>query len=149
MNTRPDLRVVDPETGELHETCPACKEREDVIVGLERDIRGWAARYAELKRDLDVDARDNAMWDDISALVGYWRRRCRHPKSQMTADRFWLIQPFYERHGDAMCRRAIDGAAFDPMTKQRKNGTTERFDGLDLIFRSAEKFESFCNRAPA
>lgn len=146
----PALRLVNADTGELHdpEECLKCAHLEDVIKGLERDIRGWAARYAELNRDLSKQAREHPMYQDVQMLFGYWKRACRHPKSQFTADRFWLMQPFFDRHGDALCRRAIDGAAFDCMTKQRRNGSWERFDSVELIFRDEGKFESFCNRAP-
>jgi len=142
--------LVHPETGELVEppACPDCKEKEDVIAGLQRDIRGWSARYAELCRDLNADARTHPEWDTVTRIVGKWRRACRHPKSQMTADRFWLILPFLERHGEDLIDRAIAGAAFDPMTKPRKNGSVQRFDSLELIFRSEGHFESMVNRAP-
>jgi hypothetical protein len=148
--TRPALKLVNPETGEIHDPgeCRECRHKDDVIAGLERDIRGWAARYAELRRDLVQEAKQHPMYDDVKAIFAYWKRACRHPRSQFSADRFWLIQPFFERHGEAMCRKAIDGAAFDPMTKRRKNGSIERFDSVELIFRDEGKFESFANRAP-
>jgi hypothetical protein len=148
--SRAPLRLVNADTGELHDPgeCRECKHKDDVIAGLERDIRGWAARYAELKRDLTTQARQHPMYEDVKALFAHWTRACRHPRSQFTADRFWLMQPFFERHGEAMCKRAIAGAAFDPMTKQRKNGSIQRFDDISLIFRSESHFESFVNRAP-
>jgi hypothetical protein len=43
---------------------------------------------------------------------------------------------------------AIDGAAFDPYTTKRKNGSTKRHDDFTLIFRNADKMEEFANRAP-
>ena len=47
------LKVVEfDDNGEVHAPdCPTCAKKNDEIAGLERDIRGWAVRYAELKRE--------------------------------------------------------------------------------------------------
>lgn len=147
--TRPELKLVDPDTGELVEhRCDECEAKDGQIRGLERDLRAWRMRYAELARDQEADARNDDLWDEAEVLFDYWRRRCRHPKSKFTVERFELLRPYLKRYGAELCRRAIDGASFDPYTTTRKNGTTKRHDGLGLVFRSAEHFEDFANRAP-
>jgi hypothetical protein len=68
-----------------------------------------------------------------------------------------LIEPFLTnaKYGQeveqrvALCRRAVAGAAFDPFVSRRRNGTEHRHDDWDLIFRSSDKFEQFCCKAPA
>jgi hypothetical protein len=78
----------------------------------------------------------------------YWQATCRHPRATWNAERFFLVEPFVKKHGVEMCKRAVDGAAFDPFVTTRRNGSTKRHDGFDLIFRSVDKFEEFANRAP-
>lgn len=140
------LIPLDTETGALE--CPYCKENEDNIAGLERDIRAWRTRYAELKRDKEEEAQNSPYWREAKEVFDYWREKCKHKGSKFAIDRYELILPFLKKDGVELCKRAIDGAAYDPMTQTRKNGTTERFDSLELIFRNRGKFESFCNRAP-
>lgn len=156
------LIVVNPETGEQAGTLAEHMQAlEDQIAGLQRDVRGWAARYADLKRDKGAEAQESPAWPAAKRVFDYWRQECRHPRSAFTLDRFEMIRPFLEKLGDqkkpqperlaeaeALCKRAIDGAAHDPFITTRKNGTQKRHDPIDLIFRNADKMEEFCNRAP-
>lgn len=120
----------------------------DQLAGAQTEINGWRTRYANLKRDKDREARRDERWPRAKEIFDYWRQKCNHPRSQFDADRFYLIAPFIDRYGVEMCKRAIDGAAYDPFTKRLKNGAVQRYDSIELIFRNADKFESFCNRAP-
>lgn len=143
------LHVIDADTGEVvKDGCPNCAVLEDHIAGLERDIRGWTVRYANLKRDKDAEARDHELWPKAYEVFKYWRERCRHPRCKFTPERFALLLPFLNDHGSEACQRAIDGAAFDPFVTRRKNGSLKRHDGFELVFRDAGKFEEFVNRAP-
>lgn len=127
-----------------------------IIAGLERDIRGWAVRYRQLAEDRNQLAREHPCWEAGEWLFNQWRRACKHPRARWTPDRFWLIEPFLvnDKWGKtlrarlAMCRLAIDGAAFDAFRRQRRNGTWEVFDEWERIFASAGKLESFCKKAP-
>lgn len=145
---RRHLAAVDPDTGEILDRCPGCAERDDQIRGLERDLNAWRLRYADLARDKERDAELSDHWEAANRLMAYWRERCNHPRSRMSVSRFELIEPFLRKDGEDLCRRAIDGAAYDPFVTTRKNGTQKRHDGWDLIFRDRAKFEEFCNRAP-
>jgi hypothetical protein len=129
---------------------------EDVVRGLQRDVRGWAYRYAELERDRATEAREHPHWPAGKWLFDHWRRVCRHPRAVWTPDRFWLVESYLSqpKYGEtlkarvALCRRAINGAAYDPWTVTRKNGTEKRFDEWERIFGGAGKLEEFVNRAP-
>lgn len=152
------LKVVEfDDNGEVHQDeCEACKRKNDEIAGLERDVRGWAVRFRELERDKDAEAKNHPLWHAAEVIFEEWRELCRHPRSPWTPDRFWVIVPFltnrkYGKTADervVLCRRAIAGAAYDPFVSTRRNGSTQRHDGWDLIFRSSDKFESFCCKAP-
>jgi hypothetical protein len=144
------LRVSDAETGEVFEDgCPQCAAYEDQVKGLERDLRTWRLRYADLMRDKEAEAKKDPLWADAARLFKEWKRLCRpKSKAQLTYDRFALIQPFLKRHGFDLCLLAIEGAAFDPFITTRKNGRPNPHNGIPLIFKDADKFESFVQRAP-
>ncbi len=142
------LRVVDQETGEVEDLDSHIQELHVQLDGAEHEIRSWRARYAALADQKTKEAKEHRLFPTAVAVFDYWREQCNHPRSAFSTERFWMLLPFLERHGEAMCKRAIDGAAFDPFITQRKNGTTKRHDRFGLIFGEADKFEDFCNRAP-
>lgn len=149
MSERPKhLRVVDAETGEIQHECPNCQALADEVAGLERENRAWRARYADLKREVETDITADPLYNDAKIVFDYWKAKCRHPRSRFDAQRFRAIRPLLAEHGLALCRKAVDGAAFDPFVSRRRNGTTHRHDAWELIFRDRGKFEDFCNRAP-
>lgn len=145
---QPHLHLIDVESGEVLDECPNCVELRKQLAGTEKDIRAWRTRYANLKADRDQSAREDPMWPEAIAVFRYWQERCGHPQSKWSTERFELILPYLRDYGPTLCKRAIDGAAFDPYITRRKNGSTKRHDGLELIFRSRDKFEESCNRAP-
>lgn len=142
------LHIVDADTGEKLDGCPACSRKDDEIAGLQRDIRGWAARYADLKRNKEAEAEANKLWPVAIEIFNYWREKCSHPGCKWDADRFYLIEPFLKKDGPELCKRAIDGAAFDPYVTTRRNGSKKRHDGWELIHRDRGKWEEFVNKAP-
>jgi len=147
-HVEPHLKIVDADTGEVLPNCPGCLEREAEIRALETEKRGWRVRYQNLARDKELDARRHGLWPAALELFEYWQEKCRHPRSEWDADCFYQALPFLERDGLDACKIAIDGASYDPKTRTRRNGSVERFDSWELIFRNRNKFESFCNRAP-
>lgn len=158
----PPLVVINPETGErVGVLTEHTQKLEDEVAGLQRDVRGWAARFADLKRDKDAEAAESPYWPVALRVFDHWRRVCKHSRAVFTLDRFELIRPWLEKLGDkkadperrvaeaeAMCMLAVDGIAHDPYITQRKNGTQKRHDGWHLIFDKAERFEERCNAAP-
>lgn len=156
------LHSLDLESGEIPadltvgEAVHEIQRQRDVIAGLERDIRGWAIRYADLDRDKEREAREDPLWPVARDLFDYWRETCGHPRPGWGRDRFELLRPFLKSkaYGEtledriAMCKRAIDGAAYDPYRTRRRNGTYKTHDGWDLIFRDRAHMEEFVNKAP-
>lgn len=156
------LIVVNPDTGErIGMLADHTQPLLDQVAGLQRDVRGWTQRHAELKRDKDAEAAKSPCWPAALRVFDHWRRECKHSRSVFTLDRFELIRPWLEKLGDkqadpetrlaeaeAMCKLAVDGIAFDPFITKRGNGTKKRHDGWHLIFETAEKFEERCNAAP-
>jgi hypothetical protein len=164
-----DPLLVHPDSGErLGVLSDHVQHLHDQIAGLETDVRAWRTRHANLKRDKGKEARDHQLWPEAIKLFDLWRRKCNHTRSAFTTDRFFLVLPFLgptptsllaaaERlglkenpnpYGPIICERAILGAAFDPYSSKRRNGSTKRHDDWELIFRGAGKVEEFANRAP-
>lgn len=129
---------------------PHCLHLQDELVGALETIRRQSAALGKARREADPErrAREHERWQTVNDLFDYWRRTCKHPGSRFSAKRFHQALPYVEAHGIEMCKRAIDGAAFDPYTTPRKNGTSKRFDDWSLVFRDDDKFEDFANRAP-
>ena len=146
--TRPNLRIIDSSTGEVQRDCPNCQLMADDIAGLERENRAWRARYAELSREREEDIEADPLYNDALIVFKEWKAKCNHPRSKFDAARFKLIRAFLRDHGVEMCRRAVAGAAYDPYVSKRRNGTSKRHDGWELIFRDKGRFEEFVNRAP-
>lgn len=121
----------------------------DQLEGAEREVRAWRARFADLARDKDAEARKHPLYTRAEGLFNEWRILCRHPRAKWSPDRFKVVQPFLKSDGYDLCLLAIQGAALDPYTKPRANGSIKRFDDFELVFRDRYKFEEFCARAPA
>jgi hypothetical protein len=161
----PEMIVVDPDGMRVGVLGDFVQKLEDEIAGLQRDVRGWAARHAELKRDKDAEAEESPVWPAALRVFKYWRTACKHPRSEFTLDRFEMIRPHLEKlaapgkdrstdaaerlaHAEAVCKLAVDGIAFDPYISVRKNGTKKRNDGWHLCFGTRDQFENRCNAAP-
>lgn len=155
MEAARHLQLLDPDTGEVAADAPSyadalhlLAEKEDVIAGLESEIRSLASKLTKARRDKLREAQDSDDWPKVREVFDYWRKVCNHPKSKFDLTRFEQIRPYLNKYGLELCKLAVDGAGFEPYITARKNGTAKRHDGIDLVFRSADKFEEFCNRAP-
>lgn len=129
--------------------CPYCEALAVQLDGAEREIAAWRIRYAALAADDEEDARLDPLWEEAKELFDYWRDKCHHGKARFNAARFREVRPFLRVDGAALCRRAIDGAAFDCFETHNKNGKLVKHNGWDLIFRKGRKqFDSFLTKAP-
>ncbi len=137
------------ECGSVVDAAALVQKFRDTIDGLQRDIRGWAWRYAELERDKDAEARGHQLWGLGREHFNVWRSLCNHPRSEWTAERFALALPYLKsKTYEPLIDRAIAGIAYDPFVTKRKNGTRQRHDGWHLLFKGTDQFESYVNRAP-
>lgn len=154
------LYVVDSATGEVLEREASREELWERVVELEgllrdaeRDLRGKRTRIRFLEAQLQDDRVEYDRKDEVQSIFDEWRTVCRHPKSRLTPDRFDAIRGLLEVTKPQPYPReafsaAIAGAAFDPYTRVRKNGTVQIFDDVEMVMRSGKSFEEFCKRAP-
>lgn len=150
MSEPAELRlVVDRETGEVSESsCPECATAAQDVENITKELRKALRRERELRADREKEAELHPQRGEIVEVFEFWQAECRHPNAKLDADRTFAIAGMLKRYGLEICKRAVRGAAFDPFTAPRKNGSVQRFDGVDLIFRNSEKLENFANKAP-
>lgn len=157
------LRVVDTETGEVHEGCPNCSDLTAKLEEAHRKLDGAWLENRSLKKDYE---REHIEHDDrprVEALHAFWQAECSRPRSALDfgkSSRFeaWLRglklgkrmakKLKLDLSPDEMCRLAVMGAGFDPYTNQLRNGAVERYDDPTTIFKNLASFERFVNRAP-
>lgn len=123
---------------------------QDEADGLTETVRSQAAKIRNLRRDKEAEARGSKHWPDAVEAFTYWKQATGHPRTQFTAERFFLLEPFLRKDGLDLVKAAIDGAAYDPHTASRpnRNGKRETYDALETIFKSRASFERHVNRAP-
>lgn len=137
------LRLVNPETGEIADQVTACAVCDEWA----RKYHGVLSQLGKLRAEMAADT-DHDLFPTATRVFDYWRERCNHPRTKFTPEHFKEALPYLRDYGEDMCRRAVDGAAYDPYTTIRKNGSVQRHDGWWLIFQNPDKFTSFANRAP-
>lgn len=133
---------------------------------LEKDIRAKRRRITELERDKAQERLEHPQRDLIVRIANYWHRKCRGGDAKvnpLSVVRFDAVAALVEmtvivadekgkrhepRYRPEDFKQAIDGAAFDHYAKQRKNGSWQHFDDLELVCRDSKQFEEFRARAP-
>lgn len=142
-------RLIDPATGDFEDYagCPECEEKEAALIQLERQHRATNARLTRLQRDQEKEARRHKLWAEAETVHDWWAIACGHPGVKFGAEDFYQALPRLGE-GPVELLKGIAGAAYDPSTKQMKNGRIQRFDSWELITRSSAKLRSFADRAP-
>ncbi len=126
---------------------------QDTIDGLERDIRGWARRYADLQRDKNAEAAAHQAWPTLLALFKYWQTLTGHTRVKwMTkrcgAAKFWLALPIWEEWGTGNFAAGIAGFAYDPYTKPIKNGKLEVYSDWETLCKDSGAMRRYIGRRP-
>lgn len=141
-------QMVSQNTGEILDECPGCVEWAVEKANLQRDIKAWQARYNTLKGEKEQEAMDSDEWEMAEVIFDVWRIQSNHSRSRFSFDRFQEIIPRLKEHGFELCVRAVAGLCFDPNSKDRKNGTKQVFNDIELAMRDQKHFEEYCRKAP-
>lgn len=147
----PPLIVVNASTGERMGSLTVVTDAAEAEYNaLQGKYRAALAQITKLTKDSEAEARKHERWSEGEALHMWWRLATGRCGRKFGADEFYQALPrLKEReHGPIGVLQAIAGAAYDPGTKQMRNGKTERYDDWELICRSQAKLESFQARAP-
>ena len=121
---------------------------QDEIVGHLATIRRQSAKIGSLTRRTETRWREHAQWQRAHRLFRIWQRATGHTKAQWSVPRFKECLPYLAVYEDETIVRAISGISYDAFETTRKNGTRQKHDSWELLFRSADKLEEWANRAP-
>jgi hypothetical protein len=86
MSAVPHLRVVDTETGELHDTpssCPHCAEAVAEAEIWERRVLTLERQVKRLTEDRDAKLRADKDYPAALDLLEEWARECGHPNAKL------------------------------------------------------------------
>jgi hypothetical protein len=164
------LRLIDAETGELvqSDVHAELEELRTKFKMSQRDVAAKNLRIAALEADKARDRLDHPRYQDAVRVARYWWRKCKagngrvHYMAPTRLDAVLALMDLEELvpvpgkrrrerrpvYTMAHFKAAIDGAAFDCFETKRRNGSTAKFDDLELICRSAGKFDEFIAKAP-
>lgn len=151
---RPDLRLVDDNGEVTPEGCPRCAESMRRAAGFEEDLRlaeqelrQRRAQIAAFKKDREKERQLSAHRAAVERVWQLYVETLNKPAMKLDGSRFDVIERTLKLGYELEhFRLAFLGAKHDPFTTKRANGTTKRHDGIELVCRSAEKFEEFCNK---
>lgn len=143
MPERPQLRLIDSNTGEVVED-----EREVLIEQLTADLRTKQLAIGKLKRELKELRAVEPEAKVIRDVLGYWRDACKPSAQIAPASRRWekVRARLKDRLDDrdpwtpAELKLAVDGALLDPWINGRARGSRGYLDAV-TIFRDAEMVE--------
>lgn len=155
MNARRHLQLIDPSTGEIAEDAPRYDEAlaklaelQTLIERFERRHKGDLLRIAAVEADREQRALADPLRAEVETIWRCWKPACNRRRPLHYSDRENIARAINEL-GMLKCLTAVAGAGFDPnYSEPRRNGHRERYDDLELIFRSYGKVEQFARRAP-
>lgn len=104
-----------------------------------------AALPAELqkaKNNVNTTVEQKQLDLQIETIFGYWQKVMDSPKSALDKKRISLIKTALKNYSPADICKAIRGCSKTPHN-MGKNDRNTKFNGLDLILRSAEKIDYF------
>lgn len=94
----------------------------------------------------DTETAGNTESNKVQEVFDHWRVKMTSPRSKLDGKRKGLIERALKLYPIEDLKRAIDGCAASPF-HMGQNERREKYNGLDLILRSADKIEGFLARA--
>ncbi len=94
----------------------------------------------------DTDTEVKTDKSDVCRVFDHWRIAMKSPRSRMDDKRKRLIAGALKNYSPDDLMQAIDGCAASPF-HMGQNDRKEKYNGLDLIFRNADKIEGFMGKA--
>lgn len=101
----------------------------------------------DLKQDTELEEETNKPLVDLVAEVfDHWRVKMSSPRSKLDDKRKRLIANALKNYQVEDLKQAIDGCAASPF-HMGQNDRKEKYNGLDLILRNADKIDGFIAKA--
>jgi hypothetical protein len=149
---RPELKLVDPATGELVPNDLAYKIRdlEDQLAGYKKTCDKQAREIGVLTRKVqeDADPSHHPKGKEIVALIERWMRVTGHTRSKVSDDRVKLVKArLRDGYTFEQLELAVDGIGALPYVvngSRKPTGTdSQRHDRLGIALGGGEKVEEF------
>lgn len=101
----------------------------------------------DLNQDTELEEETNKTHVDLVAEVfDHWRVKMSSPRSKLDDKRKRLITNALKNYSTEDLKQAIDGCAASPF-HMGQNDRKEKYNGLDLILRNADKIDGFIAKA--
>jgi hypothetical protein len=145
MSAAPHLRLIDSETGEIHDApspCPHCAEAREEAEIWEREVLKLKRDIKRLTDDKDARLRADKHYPVALDLIDEWKRECGHPNaSAEDPKRVQLALSVVKRYKDQREKLSLviqhgkHLAFVDP-------DTGFRFDEFGRLFGSSDEIEA-------
>ncbi len=98
-----------------------CAGLHDELAELLKKFKGQSRELAELRRDKQAEAEEDALWPLAVRLFTYWRRVSGHSRAKWTYERFspFVRDLLHEPDGLERALRAISGCLSDAWRVER------------------------------
>lgn len=116
------------------------EEQSDNPRTAESAIRGM--RKAQFDLTENTTENTSEITDTISVVFDHWRSVMASPRSKLDDKRRRLIKAALKNYSVEDLKAAIDGCRASPW-HMGKNDRRQKYNGLDLILRNAEKIDQF------
>lgn len=156
MTAVPHLRVVDTETGELHDTpssCPHCAEAVAEAEIWERRVLTLERQVKRLTEDRDAKLRADKDYPAALDLLEEWARECGHPNAKLNdPKRIQLALSVVKRYRkereklSLVIQHGKQLAYVDPNTGYRHDSFGKLFGSSDEIEKRATQFFLWARR---
>lgn len=114
----------------------------------DRDLKAKRLRIAALETDREEKALASPERPQVELIHAVWKAACGRRRPLHFVDRE-QIGASVKKLGFRTCLAAVAGASYDPSySNPMRNGKRERYDDLDLIFRTYAKVRQFGRRVP-
>ncbi len=93
-----------------------------------------------------IEPKDLSLSDPVKEIFDHWRWAMKSPRSKMDDKRRAVIVKALKLYSVEDLKQAIDGCVISPF-HMGANDRKEKYNGIDLILRDANKIEGFMGRA--
>lgn len=145
MSAASHLRLVDSETGELHEhaDCPGCADARAEAEIWEKRVLQLERQVKRLTEDRDEKNRNDRDYPAAADLFDEWKRECGHPNAQFDTNRIRLALSAvkrYRKDRDKLSWVIQHGKHFAHV-----NEHGVKHDRFGLLFQDSEHIEKYAN----
>lgn len=156
MSAIPHLRLVDAETGEIHDSptaCPHCAEAHAEAEIWEREVLKLKRQIKRMEEDRDAKMRADKDYPAALELIEEWARECNHPNAALQDPKrvrlALSVVKRYRQHRDKLSLVIQQGkhlAFVDPDTGFRYDEFGRLFGSADEIEKRATQFYLWSKR---